>query len=36
VITKGNAAPYLDTVGFQLLPPAVASLGEEQIAEIGS
>jgi phosphate transport system substrate-binding protein len=36
VITTGNAASYLDAVGFQPLPAAVASLGEEQVAEIGS
>lgn len=35
VITTGNAASYLDAVGFQPLPAAVASLGEAQIAEIG-
>jgi phosphate transport system substrate-binding protein len=36
VITTGNATSYLDTVGFQPLPGALVSLGEEQIAEIGS
>jgi phosphate transport system substrate-binding protein len=36
VITRGNAASFLDAVGFQPLPASVASLGEEQIAEIGS
>jgi phosphate transport system substrate-binding protein len=36
VITTGNAASYLDAVRFQPLPAAVVSLGEEQIAEIGS
>jgi phosphate transport system substrate-binding protein len=35
-ITKGNAPAYLDTVGFAPLPPAVASLGEQQIAQVGS
>ncbi len=35
VITTGNHASYLDTVGFQPLPPAVVTLGEEQIGEIG-
>jgi phosphate transport system substrate-binding protein len=36
VITTGNATSYLDPVGFQPLPDALVSLGEEQIAEIGS
>jgi phosphate transport system substrate-binding protein len=36
VITTGNQASYLGTVGFQHLPPALVTLGEEQIAEIGS
>jgi phosphate transport system substrate-binding protein len=36
VITTGNAASYLNAVGFQPLPASVRSLGEEQIAEIGS
>ena len=36
VITTGNAASYLDTVGFEPLPAALVSLGEEQIAEIAS
>jgi phosphate transport system substrate-binding protein len=36
VITKGNDAPYLNTVGFQRLPPDVVTLGEHQIEEIGT
>jgi phosphate transport system substrate-binding protein len=36
VITTGNGSSYLNTVGFQPLPTAVVSLGEDQIAEIGS
>ena len=36
VITTGNSATYLDTVGFQPLPATLVSLGQEQIAEIGS
>lgn len=36
VITTGNGASYLDTVGFQPLPPTLVSLGAQQIAEIGS
>jgi len=36
VITTGNAASYLDPVGFAPLPPAVATLSREQVAEIGS
>lgn len=36
VITKGNAAVYLDSVGFQPLPAPVAELSAEQIARIGS
>jgi phosphate transport system substrate-binding protein len=36
VVTTGNDASYLDTVGFQPLPASLVSLGEEQIAEIGS
>jgi phosphate transport system substrate-binding protein len=35
VITTGNDASYLDTVGFQPLPAALAELGMEQIGEIG-
>jgi phosphate transport system substrate-binding protein len=36
VITTGNDAKYVDTVGFQPLPSALMTLGEQQIAEIGS
>jgi phosphate transport system substrate-binding protein len=36
VITTGNQASYLNTVGFQPLPSALVTLGEQQIAEIGS
>jgi phosphate transport system substrate-binding protein len=36
VITTGNAASYLNTVGFQPLPPTLVTLGEQQIGEIGS
>jgi phosphate transport system substrate-binding protein len=36
VITTGNAASYVDAVGFQPLPTAVVSLGEQQIGQIGS
>ena len=36
VITKGNQASYLATVGFQPLPAALVTLGEQQIQEIGS
>ena len=36
VITTGNQAAYVDTVGFQPLPSALVTLGEQQIAEIGS
>ena len=35
VITNGNQASYLDTVGFQPLSPTLVTLGETQIAEIG-
>jgi phosphate transport system substrate-binding protein len=35
VITTGNEAAYVDTVGFQPLPKALVTLGEQQIAEIG-
>jgi phosphate transport system substrate-binding protein len=35
-ITTGNQAAYVDTVGFQPLPGALVTLGEQQIAEIGS
>ena len=36
VLTTGNAPAYLDTVGFQPLSPALVTLGEAQIAEVGS
>jgi phosphate transport system substrate-binding protein len=36
VVTTGNAASYLDGFGFQPLPAALVTLGEQQIAEIGS
>ncbi len=36
VITTGNQAKYVDPVGFQPLPSALVTLGEQQIAEIGS
>ncbi len=36
VITTGNHASFLSTVGFQALSPAVVQLGEDQIKEIGS
>ncbi|HEV3381120.1 MAG TPA: phosphate ABC transporter substrate-binding protein PstS [Trebonia sp.] len=36
VITKGNAASYVDAVGFAPLPASVAELSAEQIARIGS
>jgi len=36
VITTGNAPQYLDTVGFQPLSGSLVTLGEAQIAEIGS
>jgi phosphate transport system substrate-binding protein len=36
VITTGNHASFLNTVGFQALSPAVIQLGEDQIKEIGS
>jgi phosphate transport system substrate-binding protein len=35
VITTGNDASYLGTVGFQPLPAALVSLGKAQIGEIG-
>ena len=35
VITTGNQAPYLSPMGFQPLPGALVTLGEQQIAEIG-
>jgi phosphate transport system substrate-binding protein len=36
VITTGNGAAYLDPVGFQPLSASLVTLGEAQIAEIGS
>jgi phosphate transport system substrate-binding protein len=36
IITTGNQAGYVDTVGFQPLPDALVTLGSQQIAEIGS
>ena len=36
VITTGNQATYVNTVGFQPLPGALVTLGEQQIQEIGS
>ena len=36
IINTGNEASFLDTVGFQRLPAALVTLGEKQIAEIGS
>ena len=36
VITTGNHSSFLNPVGFQPLPPTVAQLGQQQIAEIGS
>ena len=36
VITTGNDPKYVDAVGFQPLPPALVTLGEQQIEEIGS
>jgi phosphate transport system substrate-binding protein len=35
VITAGNKASYVDPVGFQPLPAALDTLGEQQIEEIG-
>jgi phosphate transport system substrate-binding protein len=35
VITTGNKASYVDAVGFQPLPAALVTLGEQQIEEIG-
>jgi phosphate transport system substrate-binding protein len=34
VLTTGNGASYLNTVGFQPLPAALVSLGEDQIDQI--
>jgi phosphate transport system substrate-binding protein len=36
VITTGNDPKYVDAVGFQPLPPALVTLGKQQIGEIGS
>jgi phosphate transport system substrate-binding protein len=36
LITTGNQPSYLGTHGFQPLPEALVTLGEQQIAEIGS
>jgi phosphate transport system substrate-binding protein len=36
LITTGNQPSYLGTYGFQPLPGALVTLGEQQIAEIGS
>jgi len=36
IITTGNQASYLNTVGFQPLPGPLVTLGKQQIAEIGS
>jgi phosphate transport system substrate-binding protein len=36
VITTGNDPKYVDAVGFQPLPPALVTLGKQQIEEIGS
>jgi ABC-type phosphate transport system substrate-binding protein len=36
IITAGNQPKYVDAVGFQPLPAAVVTLGNEQIGEIGS
>ncbi len=36
ILTKGNAPSYVDAVGFEALSPALVSLGEQQIARIGS
>ena len=35
VITTGNQASYVNSVGFQPLPSALVTLGEQQISEIG-
>ena len=35
IITSGNAAGYLDPVGFQPLPADLVTLGEQQIGAIG-
>ena len=36
VVTTGNDPNYVDAVGFQPLPPALVTLGKQQIQEIGS
>ena len=36
IITTGNQPRYVDPVGFQPLPAALVTLGEQQIGEIGS
>ncbi len=36
IITTGNQPRYVDPVGFQPLPSALVTLGEQQIREIGS
>ena len=36
IVTTGNQASYLSPMGFQPLPKALVTLGEQQIAEIGS
>jgi phosphate transport system substrate-binding protein len=36
IITTGNGPSYLNPVGFQPLPAALVTLGEQQIGEIGS
>jgi phosphate transport system substrate-binding protein len=36
VLTTGNQPAYLDTVGFQPLPGALVTLGEQQIGQIGA
>jgi phosphate transport system substrate-binding protein len=35
-ITTGNDGTYLNSYGFQPLPPAVVALGQRQVGEIGS
>jgi phosphate transport system substrate-binding protein len=36
IISTGNQPKYVDAVGFQPLPAALVTLGQDQIAEIGS
>jgi phosphate transport system substrate-binding protein len=36
VITTGNEPKYVDAVGFQALPSALVTLGQQQVGEIGS